>query len=75
MYIEIITTITSKVPVNNDGLGAPEHSVDIEAEDELPADAIYAVVYGGCQSASKGLLSVSDSLQRMVARREARGEN
>jgi hypothetical protein len=53
MRSRIVSTITSDVDLET---FTPKHSVDIEAEDELPEEVVAAAVYGACQSTMKGLV-------------------
>lgn len=64
MFLEITTTITSKVPLTDDGLGTPSHAVEIDAEDAsaLPNDVIYAVVLGGLRSTETSVLKAAPRL-------------
>lgn len=50
MFLEIVTTITSRMDLS--GEMSVSHKVDIDAEDAegLPTDAIYALVVGGCNA-------------------------
>lgn len=57
MYIEIITTIKSRIKFADDGIDAVTHTVDIDGTeaDGLGTDVIMLVVEGGCKSALKSI--------------------
>lgn len=60
MYIEIITTITSRITIGDDGFEGVEHSVVVDADEgasALPQEALVAVVEGGCKSVLMSLES------------------
>jgi len=57
MYTEIVTTITTKIDLDE---MAPEHHVDISASDELPTQLIYAAVEGACRATINSIAKQGD---------------
>jgi hypothetical protein len=51
MFIEVITTITSKVRLTDDGLEVDSHEIDIHTDDAVPETVALAIVYGGLKAA------------------------
>lgn len=66
MFIEVVTTITSRVPIADGGFGSPEHSAQIDGGDLTASSqtAVLAVVRAGCQAtinAALGLFADDDT--------------
>lgn len=51
VFVEVKTTITSRVQITDDGIGDVKHSVDVDAaESGLPKSAVIALIGGGARS-------------------------
>lgn len=58
MYVEVVTTITSRVPLEDEGFGKPDVAVEVVCDTEgVPAAFIYAIAIGGARSAEKAMLT------------------
>lgn len=57
MFYEITSTITSKVPITDDGLGRPEHSIDVDGGEmaAVSTDAAMTVVLAGLIASQNAL--------------------
>lgn len=58
MHFNVVTTITSRIEVSDDGIEGVTHSVVIDGDDEvaaLPRTALMATVEGGCKSVIKSI--------------------
>lgn len=55
MITRVVTTITTDIDMET---FTPNHTVDIEAMDELPEQVIYAAVAGACRAVLKSVPSV-----------------
>lgn len=51
MFIEVTTTITSKVNLTDTGLDVDSHEIDISCDDPIPETVALAIVHGGLQTA------------------------
>lgn len=54
MYAEVVTTITSRVEITDDGFGEIQHDVNIDSGD-LPEEAARALALGGARTLSAAL--------------------
>lgn len=57
MFVEVVTTITTKV--NIDTMRVEGHDVDVSVEEGVPPQLAYAAAGGGCRAA---LLACAESL-------------
>lgn len=58
MHTTITTTITTRIDLDT---FTPDHSVSIEAEDELPEQVIYAAVQGACKATLNSIPTIDDT--------------
>lgn len=61
MFVEVVTTITTKV--NIDTMRVEGHSVDVNADEGMPSTLAYAAAGGGCRAA---LLGCAEQLPESV---------
>ncbi|GAB2734575.1 hypothetical protein [Nocardioides pakistanensis] len=59
MHTTVTTTITTRIDLDT---FEPEHSVQIEAEDALPQQVIYAAVEGACKATLNSIAPRSAAL-------------
>jgi hypothetical protein len=66
VFVEVVTTITSRVPLTDDGLGTPDHSVEIQGGElaSVSEELAMALVVGGCQAT---INSVQEQYPRLAA--------
>lgn len=62
MFIEVVTTITSRIPITDGSLGAPVHSVEITSESDLPEVAALATALGAARSVRDTILKQHPAL-------------
>ncbi len=72
MYLEIKSTVTTKVPITDDGLGTPVHAVEVDGmqAEGLPIDYIYGIAWAGLKS-SMNAIEAKSSVVADLAQRKA----